>query len=190
MPSKPRFLYRRAKRIRDTIVRNVPDPPKKISTFLDQKGFFRCGRCKPCRIVKGPRKTTEFKSNITNEQYKINKLITCSSTHVTYVLECECGLQYVGRTTRKLSIRLGEHIRNIKKGFKYHSVSMHFREKHNRDPTKLKIYAIDKIEKNWRNSNLKREISKNETYWIFKLDSSKPKGMNIELDVNCFLENY
>lgn len=57
-----------------------------------------------------------------------------------------CGLQYVGRTTRKLSIRIGEHIKNIKKGIRHHSVSNHFRNKHNRDPKYLKFYAIDKID--------------------------------------------
>ena len=52
------------------------------------------------------------------------------------------------------------------------------------------MYAIDKIEQNWRNLNMRREVSRNETEWIFKMDTLKPKGMNIELDVNCFLEDY
>ena len=190
LPAKPKFIYRRARRIRDTLVKNVPDPPKKMTTFFDQKGFYRCGKCKPCRITKGPRKVSHFTSHANKKEFKIDKLITCSSTHVTYVLECECGIQYVGRTTRKLSVRMGEHIRNIKKGFIHHSVSLHFRQKHNRDPSKLKIYAIDKIEQNWRNLNMRREISRNETEWIFKMDTLKPKGMNVELDVNCFLEDY
>ena len=115
LPARPKFVYRRAKRIRDSLVKNVPDPPKKMISFLDQKGFYRCGRCKPCRTTKGSRKVDQFQSHANNEQFKVGKLITCSSTHVTYVIECECGLQYVGRTTRKLSVRMGEHIRNIKK---------------------------------------------------------------------------
>lgn len=190
LPLKPTFIYRRAKRIRDQIVKNVPDPPKRISTFLDQKGFYRCGRCKPCRLTnKAERKITGFKSNATKQIYKVDKLITCCSTHVTYVLECSCGLQYVGRTTRALSVRIGEHVRNIEKEYKYHSVSKHFREIHRRDPRHLKFYAIDKIEPNWRNLNMRREVSKNGTYWIFKLNTMQPMGLNVELDVNCYIED-
>lgn len=192
LPTKPKFIYRRARRIRDVIVKNVPaPPPKKMVTFFDHKGFYRCGKCKPCRVTnKGSRKITEFQSNATALKYNIDKLITCNSTHVSYILECSCRLQYVGRTTRPLNVRLGEHIRNIKKGFKHHSVSKHFRNTHNRNPQHLKFYVIDKINRNWRNSNLRKEISRNKTYWIFKLNTMKPNGLNVELDINCFIKDY
>lgn len=122
---------------------------------------------------------------ITMQKYQIEKLIKCCSMHVTYILECSCGLQYVGRRMRKLSIKIGEHIKNIKKGFRYHSVSNHFRIKHNRDPEHLKFYAIDKIDQHWRNLNLRNEI-----YWMFKLNNMKTNGLNVELDINCFIEDY
>ncbi|XP_073481353.1 uncharacterized protein [Aquarana catesbeiana] len=191
LPRKPTFVYRKARRIRDKIVKNVPDPPKDFSTLFNQKGFFRCKKCKACRSTnQNDRKITSFMSNTKEQAYKIDKLITCCSTHVTYVLECSCGLQYVGRTTRALSVRIGEHVRNIKKGFKHHSVSKHFREVHDRNPQHLKFYGIDRIVRNWRNTNMKREVSKNETHWIFKLDTMRPQGLNVEIDINCFLEDY
>lgn len=139
---------------------------------------------------KEERKITGFQPNSTKQKYTIDKLITCCSTHVTYVLECSCGLQYAVRTTRGLSVRIGEHVRNIKKGYKYCSVSKHFRDIHKRDPQHLKFYAIDKIEQNWRNLNMRREVSKNETYWIFKLNTLRLLGLNVELDVNCFIDDY
>lgn len=128
---------------------NVPDPPKKMSIFFYHKGFYKCGRCKPCKPTnREDRKITGFQSNSTKQKYKIDKLITCCSTHVNYVLECSCGLQYMGRTTRALSVRVGEHVRNIKKGYKHHSVSKHFRDIHKKDRRHLKFYVIDKIETN------------------------------------------
>lgn len=139
-------------------------------TFLDHKGFYKCGKCKPCQLMGGIRKINEFQSMFTMLKYKIDKLITCCSRHVTYILECGCGLQYVGRTTRKLSVRIGENISNIKKGFRHHSLSLNFRA-HNRDPLQLKFYAIYKVDQNWRNLNLRREISRNDTYWIFLLNT-------------------
>lgn len=85
LPSKPKLIYRKARRIKDGIVKNVPDPPKLIATFFDQKGFSKCGKCKPCRTTKkGTKETMEFQSNTTMLKYNIEKLITCCSTHSTY----------------------------------------------------------------------------------------------------------
>lgn len=112
------------------------------------------------------------------------------TTHVTYLLSCPCGLQYVGRTTRALGVRLCEHGNRIKKGFKHHSLSNHFRLVHGKDPSGLTSCGIDRIEGHWRGGNLKRAISHNETQWIHRLRTMSPQGLNIELDLNCFLSNF
>lgn len=125
---------------------NVIDPPKEVKLFSELKGFFRCQKCLPCRVSKKqPRKKESFRSTVTNQEYKIKELITCTSTHATYVIECPCRLQYVGRTTRPLFIRTSEHINNIRKGFPKHSLYRHFKEVHHRDTTGLIFYSIDKF---------------------------------------------
>lgn len=35
LPQKPKFIYRRAPGLRNMIASNVPDPPKKLGTFLE-----------------------------------------------------------------------------------------------------------------------------------------------------------
>ena len=103
LPPKPKFVYRRAPGLRNMIAPNVPDPPPRPPTFLDGSGFHYCTRCKSCKsTTRKTRKITKFKSNITHREYTVKPLITCDSHHVTYLLECPCPLQYVGRTTRKL----------------------------------------------------------------------------------------
>lgn len=74
-----------------------------------------------------------FRSANSGKEYNIKELITCNSTHMTYVLECPCHIQYVGRTTRPLLVRIREHITNIKNGYHKHSVSRHFKDCHNKD---------------------------------------------------------
>lgn len=59
-------------------------------------------------------------SSVTHIQYQIRDLITCATVGVVYMLECECGLQYIERTSRALHVYVGEHINNIKKGLKTH----------------------------------------------------------------------
>lgn len=184
------FVYRRAPNVRDRLVHNVPDPPKKFGTFLDHKGFYTCGKCKPCRTVKNrTRHTLTFQSNVTQKLYPIKKLITCQSTHVTYLLSCPCGQQYAGCTTRRLAVRLGEHVNNIKKRFRKHSLSNNFRISHNRDPTLLTFCGIDKIDNHWRSIDMHKAVSRNETRWIYELCTMSPQGMNIYIDINCFITN-
>lgn len=192
LPNKPKFIYRRAPTLRNRLAPNVPDPPGKPPTFLDGSGFHYCTRCNACKITRKPgtkKKKTQFQSIVTQQQFDIKPLITCDSDHVTYVLECPCSLQYVGRTTRQLKVRINEHLTNIKKGYPNHSVSRHFKLYHDSDPSLCTFYGIDKISRDWRGTHMKRAISRNETYWLYKLRTMQPHGMNIDLDLNCFLTN-
>lgn len=52
------------------------------------------------------------------------------------------------------------------------------------------FYAIDKIKGHWRGDNKRIKVSQNETKWIFQLDTLQPTGMNINVDLNCFLTNF
>lgn len=101
---------------------------------------------------------------------------------------CPCGLLYVGRTKRLLKVRIAEHLANIRKGFRYHSV--HFKEKHNQDPSLLQFCGIDTVHPSWRGSNRVRDLSQRETRWIFLMKCLAPRGLNIEVDLNCFINNF
>lgn len=116
-----------------------------------------------------------------------SQFITCNTSHIVYLLWCPCGLLYIERTKRLLRIRIVEHLANIKKGFEKHSVSLHFREKHNRDPTLLQFCGIDCVYTSWRGSNQMRDLSQRETRWVFLMKCLTPNGLNIELDLNCLL---
>lgn len=39
-------------------------------------------------------------------------------------------------------------------------------------------------------SNRVRDLSKLETQWIYSVDTLAPKGLNIDLDINCFISDY
>lgn len=169
------------------IAPNVPDPPKKNPTFLMDPVFATAlGVKRPAPLNEQERKT--LNSKVTQQEFTI-KPLTCNSNHVTYVLECPCSLQYVGRTTRKLRVRINEHVAKISKSFLNHSASRHFRMFHNRDPRLLTFYGIDKITPHWRGTDLKKAVSQNETKCLYRLYTMQPQGLNIELDLNSFLTN-
>lgn len=128
-------------------------------------------------------------STSTQIRHDIKPFITCSTLGVVYLLQYPCGLQYIGRTKRPLQDRLNEHITNIKSGFKNHSVSKHYLLVHKRDPSNTLFLGIDKFTPNWRWSSLVREISKLERSWIFKAKTYVPYGLNINVDMNAFIDS-
>lgn len=162
LPNKPRFVYRKAPTLRNHLLHNVIDPPKPMQIFPDMKGFYRCQRCLPCKASKKqPRTKESFRSLTDHREYQIKHLITYHSTHVTYVIECPCHLQYVGRTTRPQFVRIREHIKYIRNGFPKHNLSRHFDEVHQRGPSGLIFYGIDLVEDHWRGGNKQTLISRN-----------------------------
>lgn len=88
-----------------------------------------------------------------------------------------------------MQIRLGEHITNIKNVYKYHSVSKHYAIHHNRNPTNKLFIGIDKFNAHWRGSSLVRELSRIEMGWIHRVRCYTPYSLNIDVDVNAFIDN-
>ena len=167
------------------------DPPKKQFTFFTGKGFYPCKKCYACLRTKRPneRKTT-FQSTSNGSYYEIKDFIGCNSVGAVYALECSCGLQYVGRTKRPLKIRIKDHVVNIQKGYDQHSVSRHFDAVHNRDPSHLKFWGIAPYNRPWRGGHKVRCLSQLESKYIYNMDTFAPRGLNIEFDLNCFLNDF
>lgn len=189
LPGKPQVIYRRAPSLATRITKSAIDEPRTVR-MLDQKGFYRCGKCMMCKqTAMKERKSISFKSNQNNKVHKLKDTITCNTTGVVYMLECPCGLQYVGRTIRALKTRLYEHCYNIRKGLETHSVSLHYKLVHGSDPSSLKFWGIDKVKPSWRGELKIRSISRLESKWIFQLQTLSPKGLNVDFDMNCFLDN-
>ncbi|OCT84259.1 hypothetical protein XELAEV_18022408mg [Xenopus laevis] len=188
----PRIIYKKPQTLKQILAPScIPvKQHKNIKTFFsqDNNGFFSCKNCKACRTCKPKdKKIFSFKSNVTNEKFDIKCFINCNSSNVIYLLECPCKLQYIGRTGRNLKTRIREHINNIRKGVSTHSVSAHFKSHHNSDPSLLTFTGITKKMTHWRGSNIINQISREETFWIHKLKTLTPKGLNIEIDLKCFL---
>lgn len=190
LPPCPRFIYRRPPTLRDMLALSVVDPPviKESRIFSFMSGFYACGKYPACRQCKhNLKKRKEFIASATNKKYQIKNLITCDTVGVVYMLQCDCRLQYVGRTSRPMGVRIAEHVNNIKRGLKTQNVSKHFRIFHNRDPRCLKFWGLEKVNKHWRGRNYIRQLIQHESLWI--LEILVPRGLNVEFDLNCFISD-
>lgn len=150
LPERPQFICRKAPPLHDRLAPGVINPPVQSENrlFLFLSGFYACGHCTACRHS-NVKKQKEYVAAVTDRKYPIKQLITCSTVGIVYMLECDCGWQYIGRTSRPLHVRLGEHV-NIKKDFKTHNVFRHFKMHHNQNPRGLTFWGIERVTKHWR----------------------------------------
>ncbi|OCT70275.1 hypothetical protein XELAEV_18037196mg [Xenopus laevis] len=195
LSTNPRIIYKKPRTIKQmlvpsclplTIQKQQSDP---FNTGISN-GFFACRTCKGCKTSKvNERNVTIFKSNITNAEFAMKDIITCNSNNVIYLLQCPCNLQYIGRTNRHLKIRIGEHMNNIKKGLMTHCVSAHFKVHHNPDPSLLKFIGIALKKTHWRGGDIVNAVLREETQWIHRLKTLTPQGLNIDIDLKCFLND-
>lgn len=193
LPSRPKFVYRKPPTLRDILAPSVVDPPltkkeNRIFNFLT--GLYACGRCPACNSCRrNLKRRKEFTAAATSQNYQIKHFKTCNTVGVVYMLECDCGLQYIGRTSRPMGVRIAEHVNNIKRGLITHNVSKHFRICHDRNPRCLKFEGIEKVNPHWRGGNFIRQLSQRESMWIHETQVMVPKGLNVEFDLNCFISN-
>ena len=166
---KPILAFRRPKNLRDYLVRSsFADRTHHFSQTCDRR---RCSNCK--NIIKAD----VFTSNRTQESFKMRYSTDCTSQNVIYLIERKrCNMQYIGQTNQQVSKRMNSHRFDINTydGQSYATnVALHF----NSDSHSLNDFRFLPIDV------VKNEMDRpcKETYWIHKLDTLHPKGMNSKL---------
>lgn len=178
----PLFVHSRGPNIRDRLVH--ADSHNSNGGRLDGPvGFFPCRHCHSCQ---NHTKTNTFVSHSTQKEHKIKHFITCRSSNVIYLLSCPCGLQYVGKTSRQLRIRINEHRSAIQRGDPKSPVARHFQEAQHPTNT-LRFCGIDKIYPSRRHTDHNTKLLQIESKWIFMLKTEHPSGLNEMLNLACFL---
>uniref|UniRef100_A0A8C5WHQ7 Reverse transcriptase domain-containing protein n=1 Tax=Leptobrachium leishanense TaxID=445787 RepID=A0A8C5WHQ7_9ANUR len=168
---QPKIVFRGVKNLKMNLVHSKPKN-KKINhnQFSVKNGFHVCGQCLACRSTGNKRNCRmEFFNKKTNQKIQMKEALNCCSKSVIYLLECPCGLQYIGRTKRAFNIRVSEHVRNIKKSYENHSVSLHFKIRHGSSPLGLKFMAIKKIYKTDLDDNIVNKLGQEEMRTIYEM---------------------
>lgn len=185
---KPFVAYRRNRNLRDligqtTIVNN------RVKRTKQQR---QIGKCSPCRTsfrnlcCNQIKNTTTFQSNITKETFQIYHRTNCRSHHVIYLMECKkCKIQYIGKCERNFNERLNKH-RSDANNPKPDTIPAckHFSNTHHNFNRDAIFTIIEKIEDQTKTPEEKHNIIlRRENFWITKLQTLKPKGMNQELNL-------
>ncbi|OCT67299.1 hypothetical protein XELAEV_18038584mg, partial [Xenopus laevis] len=157
--TKPTITFRRSKNLRDQLVhshlsRNVKP------TWLENrtKGCYKCGRCLACPYIE---KALTYLGRENKPVYTLEHFMNCKTSGIIYVMTCECGKRYVGKTKREFRRRILEHVGDVKHR-RNTSVARHINEIHNGSLEMLKFTAVDHIEPTMRVGDIDRKLLQRE----------------------------
>ena len=166
---KPILAFKRPRNLRDFLVHSSFNDT--LTHFSQSCNRRRCSHCK--NIVKSDVCTSSRTQNSFNLRFSTD----CTSQNVIYLIECKrCNMQYVGQTNQQVSKRMNSHrfdINNFDSQGYASNVALHF----NSYPHSIADFSFLPIDV------VKDEMTRlcKETYWIHKLDTLHPKGMNSKL---------
>ena len=131
-------------------------------------------------------KTEIFSSYKTGETYHIFHQLNCKSFGIIYLLQCQiCLLQYIGKSETPFNIRLNNHRKDAKDTKSKNNIlaCKHFQEPNHEFQRHAKFTLIEKITKKFASTaQLRLLLKKGENFWILKLKTLYPDGLNQELN--------
>ena len=128
--------------------------------------------------------TTTFESIQAKEKFNIYHKISCKSNYVIHLLECLlCKIQYVGKSETPFHIRLNNHRKDIKNSHAIEACK-HFNNCNNVFHEYGKFMLIEQLNniKNTSREVIKPRLKDRQNYWIKRLKTLTPFGLNQELD--------
>jgi hypothetical protein len=108
------------------------------------------------------------------------------STIVISMLKCPCGPSYTGKPHRSLKTRTSEHCSNIRTGETKHPVAAHFVQA-GLPIGSLRYIGIEMVKMSCRGGDIERKLLQMESFWIHRLNTLSPLGLNEEFDLKPFL---
>ena len=169
---KPILAFSRPKNIKDFLVKSFLKPNMFSSRTCNR---HRCTHCVNINV------DSKFSSSVTGSVYNLRFDADCTSKHVIYLITCKkCTQQYVGQTNQNVSRRMNSHrfdIRNSEINSISHVASHFGSSDTNCTMSDFSFQPIDFV-----NNNLDRLCK--ETFWIHKLTTMIPDGLNNKLLYN------
>ncbi|XP_078535778.1 uncharacterized protein LOC144822305 [Lissotriton helveticus] len=166
-PKLPVIAFRRTPNLRSLIVR------AELKQAVTNAGVHCCDskRCITCEYLL---QTSSVTSYVTRRTYAIRQHLTCRSTCIIYVIQCQrqsCKKQYVGQTVNDLRTRFRNHKSAIINKKIDQPVANHFNLV-DHSLSDLKIFSVEHVSK-------EEPLDSRENFWMYRLKSLHPDGLNI-----------
>lgn len=155
---KPTITYRRAMSLRDKLVQSEYINENGRLKPRSVVGSFPCGHCSYCPLIKKD-KTFVLPNGNT---FTPTQFVNCHTRGVVYLMECECGAYYVGKTRQKFWKRISQHVYSMQVGKPHLPIGRHVISIHNYRAPKVTFVAlcrmhIPTIGGDWKKTLLQKE---------------------------------
>ena len=166
----PLVAFRKAKSIRDEVVRTDVSPPSK-----PECGTKPCQSCKStCHLICEETKIVNAKNG---KSVDLKASGNCKTSDVVYVARCKvCDILYVGETKEELRIRFSKHRYDAKKRPENCELAAHVHENNHDFEKDIEVTILQQGFK----SEAERKFV--EDKYICKLGTAIPNGLNKELE--------
>nr|XP_060609685.1 uncharacterized protein LOC132761116 [Anolis sagrei ordinatus]XP_060609686.1 uncharacterized protein LOC132761116 [Anolis sagrei ordinatus]XP_060610145.1 uncharacterized protein LOC132761359 [Anolis sagrei ordinatus]XP_060610146.1 uncharacterized protein LOC132761359 [Anolis sagrei ordinatus]XP_060610703.1 uncharacterized protein LOC132761651 [Anolis sagrei ordinatus]XP_060610704.1 uncharacterized protein LOC132761651 [Anolis sagrei ordinatus]XP_060615565.1 uncharacterized protein LOC13276 len=177
----PLIAYKRTKSIGDFLVHS--DLTHNVRTMKSNLiGNYRCHHCSVCNQLVETKIFTHQHPPFT---IKFSHFATCITKGVIYGIICECKLMYVGQTRREVKSRIIEHRSKIRTNSRDSILYKHFDDlRHN--PESFKYHILEVVTQS-KHMDFNTKLLQRETYWIFRLRTEHPYGLNEHNSYSCYI---
>ena len=142
-----------------------------------------CSSTRPSLCCTQVFNTQTFTSQQTIRTFNIFHKLTCKSQYVIYLMECIlCKIQHVGKSETPFNLRLNNHRKDVNNP-KAIPACNHFKMHGHNFMKHVKFTLIEQLTEisNINKDTLKLWLKRREDFWVIKLETLTPKGLNQEL---------
>ena len=184
---RPVLAFRRNKNLRDILgqthlSRGKKTIPEKLRKNGGCQACLSHARNQCCNHIIS---TKTFRSQTTKEEFEIRHSLNCRSKNVIYLGFCnKCpGTQYVGKSEPPVNLRINTHRHDVKSP-NGGAFDKHFNQPGHDYNKNARFILIEQIrnQNTMKKMNIRKLLEEREDYWMSKLQTVTPKGLNDHLN--------
>lgn len=175
---RPNITFWRPKSLKDRLTQSHYVEQK--DEDIIQRWTWKCNLCNYCSWFF--ENHTMYLPN--GKLHSIPHQVNCQTIGVVYIMFCECGSFYVGKTKQCFWRRIKDHIYYIGSNLPYISIGRHVNFQHSGN---IKFVALECIVEDPRGGDFDKRILQTEMLWIHNLKATTPPGLNDAVSYKPFL---
>lgn len=184
VPNLPALAYRRATSVGDKLEDSEYKPYK--GDICKTLGMFACGGCSYCQYMH-----KRINIDLPNRHtFHPKHYVNCKTPSIVYLLTCECGCYYIGKTINEFWKRIYQHLSTIRKRDLDVPIGHHMALVHPKSIPKIHFLALDQVHFRSRGGDFNKCLLQCELRWIFNLQATLPPGLNEAFNFRSFLPGF
>lgn len=122
--------------------------------------------------------------------FKPQHYANCKTVGVVYLLKCQCGRFYIGKTKLEFCKRARRHIASMLTANPELPLGRHVSGYHAGVCPRFQSVILDHIHPNMRGGEWNKLLLQREARWIMELNATHPPGLSTQLSYRPYLKGF